>query len=56
MKTKSKIVIIIGIAAIVIIATLIGVLTVTDGTLDVIGKEAVTSFDKVLNTEGSLFS
>ena len=52
MKTKSKIVIIIGIAAIVIIATLIGVLTVTDGTLDVIGKEAVTSFDKVLNTEG----
>lgn len=52
MKTKNKIIIVIGLAAIVVVAILIGVLTVTGGTLDVIGKEAIISFDKVLNIEG----
>lgn len=49
MKNNKKAIIGIGTAAIAAAVILIAILKITGGNLDVVGKESVTSFEKVLN-------
>ncbi|SHO51372.1 hypothetical protein [Anaerocolumna xylanovorans] len=50
MKKNKKVIIGIGAAVIAVAVIVIVVLKVVSGNLDVVGKESITSFEKVLNT------
>ncbi len=50
MKKNTKIILSLGIAAVVVAALLIVILRTVGGNLDVVGKESVASFDAVLKT------
>lgn len=50
MKKNTKIILSLGIAAVVVAALLIVILRTVGGNLDVVGKESVASFDTVLKT------
>ena len=52
MKEKNKVGIVIGVAIAAVAAVFSGVLFITGGTFDVIGREAILSFGKVLETGG----